>query len=104
MAPYQPICAEAPDAANTAAKAAPARSLNFIVRALSVALALRPIDPAFLISRPTDCVSVTEATLEPQSLRPANLCRTLYDYRRVDQHCLGSRSISSQENRCVRRP
>src|SRR3569623_287422 len=50
--------------------AAPARSLNFIIRALSLPSVLRPIDPAFLISRPGDCVSVTEATLEPQSRGP----------------------------------
>src|SRR5678816_728814 len=62
--------AEAPDAANTAAKAAPARSLNFIIRALSLPSVLRPIDPTRLISRPVDCVSVTEATLRPQIPQP----------------------------------
>src|SRR6185437_6959860 len=96
-APYQPTCAEAPDAANTAAKAAPARSLNFIIRALSLPLALRPIDPAFLIARPGDYVSVTEATLEPQSHGPANLDQTLYNYRVADQRRAES---SGRRTRC----
>src|ERR1700756_3203180 len=70
MAPYQPgrgACAAAPVAAETAARAAPARSLNFILRALSLPSVLRPIDPVRLISRPAVCVSVTKATLRPQS-------------------------------------
>ena len=48
--PQMPLehSADAPVAANTAAKAAPARSLNFIIRALSLPSVLRPIDPASL--------------------------------------------------------
>src|SRR6185437_2689740 len=70
MAPYQPSAALAAPAANTAANAAPVRSLNFIIRALSLPSVLRPIDPAFIITRRTHGVSVTEATLAPQSHPP----------------------------------